>query len=105
MHPMIETAETAIEKPEVQEMIRRLGEYGLGVFMPHRHDEESGEYQLLPAGLVQVERNLQVTFEPDSDELRETCSAVAWRWDKGVEAVARCMYCQDTQRGHAQFPH
>jgi len=105
MHPMIEAAEAAVQRPEVQEMIRRLSEYGLGVFMPHRHDETTGEYEALPPGVTQVERNLQVTFEPESVELRSTCSAIGWRWDQGLQAVARCLYCQDTQRGHARFPH
>ena len=41
-------AQEAIHFPEVQEMLRRLSEYQLGIFMPHMHDEKTGEFKVLP---------------------------------------------------------
>ena len=34
----LRTAQEAIHLPEVQEMLRRLSEYKLGIFMPHIHE-------------------------------------------------------------------
>jgi hypothetical protein len=102
---MVRRAHEAVQKPEVQEMIRKLAGYGLGVFMPHVHDEETGEYAPLPPEVLQVERNLEVSFEPDGDAIRSSCSAVGWRWEDGVRTAAACVYCMDTQKGHAKFPH
>ena len=36
----LRTAQEAIHLPEVQEMLRRLSEYKLGIFMPHMHDDK-----------------------------------------------------------------
>ena len=33
-------AQGAIQLPEVQDMLRRLSVYKLGIFMPHTHDED-----------------------------------------------------------------
>ena len=50
----LRTAQEAIHFPEVQEMLRRLSEYRLGIFMPHMHDEQTGEFRLLPDQIMQV---------------------------------------------------
>ena len=42
------TAQAAIHLPEVQEMLRRLSEYKLGIFMPHMHDESTGNSSYFP---------------------------------------------------------
>ena len=88
-------AQAAIELPEVQDMIRRLSAYNLGVCMPHMHDEKNG-FQVLPEGTVQVEDRLKVSFQtgqPSQDEYY----TVAWRWAKnsatGVEGIAGCKVC------------
>ena len=44
----LRTAQEAIHLPEVQEMLRRLAEYRLGIFMPHMHDEHTGEFRDFP---------------------------------------------------------
>ena len=59
----LRTAQEAIHLPEVQEMLRRLSEYKLGVFMPHMHDEHTGEFQALPDEVMQVESGLKVSFQ------------------------------------------
>ena len=44
MPPGLRKAQAAIHLPEVQAMLRRLSEYELGIFMPHQHDERTGEF-------------------------------------------------------------
>ena len=44
----LRNAQAAMHLPEVQEMLCRLSEYNLGIFMPHMHDERTGEFQPLP---------------------------------------------------------
>ena len=39
MTAMIVDTNKSIQEPEVQEMLRRLSAYGLGIFMPHMHTE------------------------------------------------------------------
>ena len=56
-------AQEAIHFPEVQEMLRRLSEYKLGIFMPHIHDEQTGAFQPLPDQIIQVESALEVSFQ------------------------------------------
>ena len=41
--PTLRTAQAAIQWPKVQDMLRRLSAYRLGIFMPHQHDEVTGE--------------------------------------------------------------
>ena len=41
-------AQEAINLPEVQDMVRALSEYGLGVFMPHMHNDDTGGFEPLP---------------------------------------------------------
>ena len=62
--PALRTGQAAIHLPEVQTMLRRLSAYELGIFMPHRHDERTGEFQSLPDDVVQVESGLEVSFQP-----------------------------------------
>jgi hypothetical protein len=47
-------AQESIDLPEVQEMLRKLSKYNLGISMPHMHSEETGDFQPLPNELVQV---------------------------------------------------
>ena len=44
-------------------MLRRLSAHQLGIFMPHQHDEATGEFLPLPAEVMQVESGLAVSFE------------------------------------------
>ena len=48
-------------------MLRRLSEYQLGIFMPHMHDEHTGEFQPLPDEVTQVESGLEVSFQPTAE--------------------------------------
>ena len=82
----LRTAQEAIHLPEVQEMLRKLSEYKLGIFMPHMHDEDSGEFQLLPDEVMQVESALEVSFQPTEEIVNQTnrFMPVGWVWRAGA---------------------
>lgn len=84
--PALRTAQAAIHFPEVQDMLRRLSEYGLGICMPHMHDEQTGEFQPLAEALVQVESGLDVSFQPAADIATHSDRflPVAWVWRDGA---------------------
>lgn len=92
-------AQAAIQLPEVQEMLRRLSEYKLGIFMPHTHSEQTGEFEVLPDGLVQVESGLEVSFQASGEVEREKAlfMPVGWLWRGGkLSTSAACeMVFQD----------
>ena len=67
----LRTAHEAINLPEVQEMLRRLSDYNLGIFMPHMHDEDTGEFQPLPDRVTQVESGLEVSFQPTTEVVNQ----------------------------------
>ena len=83
-------AQAAIHLPEVQEMLRRLSEHKLGIFMPHMHDEETGGFEPLPDDLAQAEAGLEVWFEPSRDIAHQTerFLPVGWCWRAGASSIA-----------------
>ena len=82
----LRSALAAVQLPEVQEMLRRLSEFRLGIFMPHMHDEQTGEFQPLPDELMQVESGLEVSFQPAEEIARQTDRflPVSWIWGAGA---------------------
>lgn len=82
----LRTAQEAIHLPEIQEMLRRLSEYKLGIFMPHMHDEQTGEFQPLPDEVMQVESGLEVSFQPTEEIANQTDRflPVGWFWRAGA---------------------
>ena len=82
----LKTAQEAIHLPEVQEMLRRLSEYKLGIFMPHMHDEQTSEFQPLPDEVTQVESGLEVSFQPTEEIANQTDRflPVGWFWRAGA---------------------
>lgn len=90
-------AQAAVALPEVQEMIRKLSAYNLGVMMLHGHDEQTGHFTEFPAGKLQVESDLKVTFE-DAESVRARMDEfveVGWTWQgDAVTGMAMChMVC------------
>ena len=89
----MQSAQAAICLPEVQDMLQRLSEYGLGIFMPHMHEEITGQFQPLSEGLIQVESGLKVSFA-SSEEVANQAGRyfpVRWYWRSGGSAlVAAC---------------
>ena len=89
----LRTAQDAIHLPEVQAMLQKLAEYQLGIFMPHMHDEGTGEFQPLPDEVVQVESGLAVSFKPTAEILNQgdRFLPVGWVWRAGSSTpVAAC---------------
>jgi hypothetical protein len=86
-------AQDAIQLPEVQEMMRKLAAYHLGVYMPHMHDDK-GALRPLPEGITQVEDNLKVSFQSAAnsaeDPLGLSYIPVAWFWRDGPTPGATC---------------
>ena len=89
MTPEMEAASHAIEKPEVQALIKQLSAYGLGVSIPHMHTDAG--FAPLPPDMVQLESNLHVDFVKIDDERLLNASTVGWMWDKDkARVVAYC---------------
>jgi hypothetical protein len=95
----LRTAQESIHLPEVQEMLRKLSKYNLGIAMPHMHSDETGEFQALPQDLVQVEDGLEVSFRPAKqiDNHLEKYVPVAWAWrEDAVTVMSMCYaYCEE----------
>ncbi len=101
----LRTAQEAIHLPEVQEMLRRLSEYKLGIFMPHMHDERTGEFQPLPDDLMQVESGLEVSFRTTREIANQTdrFMPVGWFWRAGGSApLAVCEMVSEQGAGATQ---
>jgi len=66
-------------------MLRKLAAHNLGICMPHVHDEATGEFKPLPDDSIQVEKDLNVSFEPVEDVLKnmEEYLSVGWFWRDG----------------------
>ena len=88
--PALKAAQAAMQLPEVQDMLRRLSTFQLGIFMPHRHDDGTGEFQPLPDEVTQLESGRAVSFERLDEIARRTESflPVGWRWCGGAATVA-----------------
>lgn len=88
----LKTAQQAIELPEVQEIIQKLSKYNLGVFMPHQHNLASGDFEVLPDDVIQVEDDLQVSFMSKIEADQLNALPVGWVWRKdGVTGYATCV--------------
>jgi hypothetical protein len=95
--PSLQAAQDAIHLPEVQQMLRRLSRYRLGIFMPHMHDEKTGEFQPLPDHVMQVESGLEVSFQDSGNVVSqpERFLPVGWLWHEGEAIpVAACEMVQ-----------
>ena len=105
--PTLRTAQAAIHLPEVQAMLRRLSEYELGIFMPHQHDERTGEFQPLPDDVMQVESGCKVSFQRMEEFAHQADRylSVAWRWQGGASTPASaCEMDLDDGLGGAERP-
>ncbi len=82
----LRAAQNAMHLPEVQEMLRRLSDYKLGIFMPHMHDEETGAFQSLPDHVIQVEAGLEASFQSARGIKHQSNRflPVGWVWRAGA---------------------
>lgn len=88
----IENSVNAINNFEVQEMIKKLSEYGLAVAVPHMHGED-GSFLPLPDEIVSFEDNLKVSFVRKEDLNSESIVPVMWRWDKKLHSISVTAGC------------
>lgn len=100
----LRTAQEAIHLPEVQEMLRRLSDFKLGIFMPHMHDEHTGEFHPLPDDVTQVESSLEVSFQRTKQiaSQADRFLPVGWRWHAGAATTsAVCEMDEEEEPGKA----
>lgn len=101
----LKTTQGAFHLPEVQEMLRRLSQFKLGIFMPHMHDEHTGEFQPLPDEVTQVENGLEVSFQTSEEVANQTVRflPVGWCWRAGEStASAVCEMVGDGTSGDTE---
>lgn len=90
----LQIAQKAIETEEVQEIIKQLAKYNLGVCMPHMHTNKNGFVEL-PKDMIQVERQLVTSFVHSSEVDDKTMIPVVWRYIDGVVVSASsCRMCE-----------
>lgn len=91
IHPQIMAAVESVNLPEVANLIKELAQFGLGVTVPHMHQENSPfEFDPLPSGMVQKEDDQVVSFVPSTEATNHDLP-VSWRWNgEGIEVVAQC---------------
>ena len=102
--PALRTAQAAIRSPEVQEMLSRLSQYNLGIFMPHMHDEQTGGFQPLADDMMQLESGLEVSFKRSTEIANQTDRflPVGWYWRAGASTpVAACEMVVEEAEGGA----
>ncbi len=85
----LRNAQAASHLPEVQEKLRRLYGYNPGIFMPHRHDDETGNFPLRPNNEMQVESGLDVSLQATEKTANQTDRfvPVGWLWRAGASAA------------------
>ena len=90
MPPALSRAQAAIQLPEVQAMLQRLSKFDLGIFMPHQHDERTGDFQPLPDDVMQVEAGRKVSFQNTQEIVNQADRfvPVARRWRAGAPTPA-----------------
>jgi hypothetical protein len=86
-------AATLVLKPEVQNLIKRISEYGLAVCVPHMHDEDTGDFLPLAPDTVQSESALKVSFVKRSN-LNANDVPVAWQWNDDLSVIQTCQVCR-----------
>ena len=91
--PQLKIAQEAINNPEVQEMIKKLAQFNLGVFMPHQHNQTTGDFEVLEDGMMQMENDLEVSFVPINNTAPNTFLPVGWVWKfDGLSESAACTF-------------
>ncbi len=82
----LQLAQKAIDTEEVQEIIKQLAKYNLGVCRPHMHTNNNGFVEL-PKDMIQVERQLVTSFVHSSEVDDKTMIPVVWRYIDGVVVI------------------
>jgi hypothetical protein len=98
----LQVAQAAIEKPEIQAMLKELAKYNLGITMPHKHNE-AGEFEVLNENEMQMENDLSVSFIPRTEAAQISSIPVSWMWSANAvnpsqQCVAGCLAQTSTHR-------
>ena len=99
IHPDVQRSIDSIPKPEVQDLIKRLSEYGLAVAIPHMHGD-TGAFLPLPEDRMALESALRVSFPRKGSSALKAAVPVMWRWNGKAEAVAACAGCDISDQYH-----
>jgi hypothetical protein len=79
--------------PNLKSILEKLAmTWGLGVCLPHSHDDE-GQFVPLAAGKLSLEQDLIVSFVDTDSPAGRAAMPVAWMWrESSVSVIAGC--CQ-----------
>lgn len=90
MNEINKNTKDVIGQQEVQEAAKILAKYNLGIFIPHMHNQETGEILALPEGVISAERDLKIKFVK-IDALESDMIPIGWRWNGiALEVCASC---------------
>ena len=91
MKEVFAQAEEFLSTDEGREIAKALAKHGLGICIPHMHEEDSGTPTHLPPGMVSHETNLQVSFVESQALDPVNAVPVAWRWNgTQIEVCGGC---------------
>ena len=93
LHSEVRRAADALNRPEVQDLVKKLSDYGLAVAVPHMHGE-NGKLVPLPMDRVAYEDDLRVTFPHRNDSILEAAEPVMWGWDQTTQTVTPLAHCR-----------
>ena len=83
LHPELAKSILAVyNEPKVKEAIETLGKFGLGAYLPHKHDKDD---KMIPIDIneFQSEDNLKVSFEKNDNKTNHKDGVVVgWRTNK-----------------------
>lgn len=110
----LRTAQAAMLLPDVQDRLRKLSGYNLGIFMPYMHADQTGEFQPLPEDLELVESGLEVSFQPAADitSRKGRFLPVGWYWRADAPGtvtrtatVTACELARQEDNGETTMKH
>ena len=87
-HPGLQASVRAVNSPEVQELMRQLGKYGLAVALPHMHTDEG--MVPLPEDMIASENNLKVSFRKKDEPAKFPGLPVMWQRGEEISSIAMC---------------
>lgn len=92
----VQSAIAAVENHRVQEIAKELSVYGLGICVPHIHENDS--VLPLPTDKIQYENDLTVTFlgRDEFEATRNTAFPVQWSYIEKEKRMVPRAWCHNT---------
>ncbi len=87
-HAGLQDAVRAVNTAEVQEIMRKLGKYGLAVALPHMHTDAG--MVPLPEDMMVSEDNLKITFRKRDEVTNFEGLPVMWQRGEEISSIAYC---------------